>query len=228
MASVYTTKRGKNKKGKLGQRKDAANNAANKLSVKVKESALESLFDAADERKVLSLGSSEQRKKTALLKAQEKLQIAAAEEAAAALTSDAAALTLPPSLAQCQSVACLSKAGDEDKVEEKRAEGGAPKLLLCGGCRLVGYCSAACQKADWPKHKAACKYTQALLKQALEGGAPTATAPLASTLTSSSSTSAPSSGVPSASASSASSSSSLSSPSIASPPLPAASMSPSG
>jgi len=35
MASVYVTSRGKNKKGKLGMRKDAANNAANKLSQKM-------------------------------------------------------------------------------------------------------------------------------------------------------------------------------------------------
>ena len=27
----------------------------------------------------------------------------------------------------------------------------------CGGCRLVRYCSVACQTADWPSHKAACQ-----------------------------------------------------------------------
>ncbi|EGC33255.1 hypothetical protein DICPUDRAFT_154698 [Dictyostelium purpureum] len=36
MASVYTTKRGKTKKAKLGIRKDANNNAANKLNSKLK------------------------------------------------------------------------------------------------------------------------------------------------------------------------------------------------
>ncbi|GAM20774.1 hypothetical protein SAMD00019534_039490, partial [Acytostelium subglobosum LB1] len=36
MASVYTTKRGKTKKAKLGLRKDANNNAANKLNNKLK------------------------------------------------------------------------------------------------------------------------------------------------------------------------------------------------
>ena len=27
----------------------------------------------------------------------------------------------------------------------------------CSGCRLARYCGAACQKADWRAHKAACR-----------------------------------------------------------------------
>jgi hypothetical protein len=35
--------------------------------------------------------------------------------------------------------------------------GKAPeKLLTCGGCGLVRYCNAACQKADWKNHKKVC------------------------------------------------------------------------
>lgn len=30
-------------------------------------------------------------------------------------------------------------------------------LKACGRCRLVWYCSPACQKAHWPKHKIVCK-----------------------------------------------------------------------
>lgn len=38
----------------------------------------------------------------------------------------------------------------------KRA--GVRQLLLCGRCRSIWYCSAACQKADWKQnHKAVCK-----------------------------------------------------------------------
>ena len=172
MAGVYTTKRGKNKKAKLGQRKDAANNAANKLQVKVKESSLESLFDQPDERKVLSLGSSEQRRKTAILRAQERLQLTAAgagtEEVEKVMGQLSVGEAPPPSLATCQSAKCVGKGADE----EKGAKAGAgSKLLLCGGCRLVSYCSGACQKVDWAVHKVACKHTQALLKQAREEAA---------------------------------------------------------
>ncbi|KAK0716180.1 hypothetical protein B0H67DRAFT_582541 [Lasiosphaeris hirsuta] len=31
------------------------------------------------------------------------------------------------------------------------------KLLLCGGCRKVKYCSKDCQRAGWRAHKSECK-----------------------------------------------------------------------
>ena len=34
------------------------------------------------------------------------------------------------------------------------------KLKLCSGCRRVLYCSAHCQKSDWPAHKRACIQAQ--------------------------------------------------------------------
>jgi hypothetical protein len=34
---------------------------------------------------------------------------------------------------------------------------GKPKILLCGSCRKVGYCSSTCQKEDWKTHKIQCK-----------------------------------------------------------------------
>ena len=36
-------------------------------------------------------------------------------------------------------------------------EGGAPLGTRCGGCRVARYCGTACQSADWPAHKAACR-----------------------------------------------------------------------
>jgi hypothetical protein len=35
------------------------------------------------------------------------------------------------------------------------------KLKECGGCKSAQYCGKACQKADWPAHKATCKRLQA-------------------------------------------------------------------
>ncbi|KAF9448984.1 hypothetical protein P691DRAFT_668425, partial [Macrolepiota fuliginosa MF-IS2] len=34
---------------------------------------------------------------------------------------------------------------------------GKPKLLQCGACRVVRYCSKDCQRADWGTHKHICK-----------------------------------------------------------------------
>ena len=30
-------------------------------------------------------------------------------------------------------------------------------LMLCSGCKLAQYCSAKCQKENWPKHKNYCR-----------------------------------------------------------------------
>ena len=38
-----------------------------------------------------------------------------------------------------------------------RTRADAGSLMRCGGCKKIEYCSAACQKADWKKHKPACK-----------------------------------------------------------------------
>ncbi|TFK87139.1 hypothetical protein K466DRAFT_491419 [Polyporus arcularius HHB13444] len=34
---------------------------------------------------------------------------------------------------------------------------GKPKIMACSKCQKVRYCSAACQKKDWPRHKPTCK-----------------------------------------------------------------------
>ncbi|KAH6912043.1 hypothetical protein BKA70DRAFT_1266388 [Coprinopsis sp. MPI-PUGE-AT-0042] len=39
-------------------------------------------------------------------------------------------------------------------------EGDVAQFKRCSACRLVSYCSVSCQKAHWPKHKAACKQHQ--------------------------------------------------------------------
>jgi hypothetical protein len=185
MAGVYTTKRGKNKKGKLGVRKDSANNAANKLATKVASSSLESLFFTEEPKKMMTLGSSEQRRKTALIKAQEKLQIkdsnihetttttAATTSITTESTTDTTetpqiatttAATNTPTQAVTSSVLISSSCHysgcshhQQPDVDEMKTATPGVKLLLCGGCRQISYCCAECQRADWKTHKLPCK-----------------------------------------------------------------------
>ena len=48
----------------------------------------------------------------------------------------------------------------------------AEKVLRCGVCKQATYCSAACQKEDWPFHKRTCA------KPAAKSPASAAAAPL--------------------------------------------------
>ena len=34
---------------------------------------------------------------------------------------------------------------------------GTDKLFTCAGCRIVRYCSKACQRADWDGHREECR-----------------------------------------------------------------------
>lgn len=36
------------------------------------------------------------------------------------------------------------------------------KLFRCGGCKLTRYCCPGCQKADWGRHKKACKIIESV------------------------------------------------------------------
>ena len=68
MAGVYTTKRGKNKKKKLGVRKDNKNNQANKLNTKLVNDPLAKLLAEAEANKI-SIGQQVQQKRQDALQA---------------------------------------------------------------------------------------------------------------------------------------------------------------
>jgi hypothetical protein len=50
------------------------------------------------------------------------------------------------------------------------ADARSTKLQCCAACRVVSYCSKACQKTDWKRHKAECKARSEVKQLAAEGG----------------------------------------------------------
>jgi hypothetical protein len=60
---------------------------------------------------------------------------------------------------------------DYVKCKARYTEEGGGKKQECGSCRVVAYCSRACQVADWGTHKEECKVwsTERLKEKALGG-----------------------------------------------------------
>ena len=50
-----------------------------------------------------------------------------------------------------------AKPSEPEKRCQKCGGLGKPKLLVCGSCKSVSYCSVDCQKADWKTHKGTCR-----------------------------------------------------------------------
>ncbi|KAG5175049.1 hypothetical protein JKP88DRAFT_339608 [Tribonema minus] len=78
----------------------------------------------------------------------------------ALLAAAAAALGMPP--LRTAAASPVRSAAPVQGGSSNAARAGTPAaaaaLLLCGGCRLVGYCSRECQVQHWKKcHKAVCK-----------------------------------------------------------------------
>jgi len=50
------------------------------------------------------------------------------------------------------------KTADEaiDALPHTASGSSSPRLQRCSGCRTLHYCSAACQRADWPLHRQEC------------------------------------------------------------------------
>ena len=76
---------------------------------------------------------------------------AAALAAASAASSDAPAAV--PAAAPSLSARFCSGCG-------RLPAAGAGVFKLCSGCRTASYCSAACQRSQWPAHRPACKASQ--------------------------------------------------------------------
>ncbi len=51
----------------------------------------------------------------------------------------------------------------------------------CGGCRSVSYCSAQCQRLDWPSHKQACRPSATARPNPVGSRSPTISSPEAAT-----------------------------------------------
>ncbi|CAH0473743.1 unnamed protein product [Peronospora belbahrii] len=57
---------------------------------------------------------------------------------------------------------CCGRCGAVQRFTPDNPEG---KLMTCGGCRSVAYCSRECQKKAWKKHKSDCKAIRAQREQ---------------------------------------------------------------
>ncbi|KAK7682254.1 hypothetical protein QCA50_014841 [Cerrena zonata] len=69
------------------------------------------------------------------------------------------------SLVECKVMTCRYHHGDYFFFQLVTALGGkmkgnGVKLFACSGCKTTLYCSKACQKEDWPRHKRECQCSQ--------------------------------------------------------------------
>ncbi|RLN14509.1 hypothetical protein BBJ28_00013498 [Nothophytophthora sp. Chile5] len=65
--------------------------------------------------------------------------------------------------AEAPALDCCGRCGAVQRFTPDNPEG---KLMTCGGCRSVAYCSRECQKKAWKKHKVECKAIRAQREQA--------------------------------------------------------------
>lgn len=151
MAHVYTTARGKTKKAKETVRKDAKNNAANKLMSKVvKEPKKAQTYDNVDFFAKLAGGDAEGRR---TIEAAAKTKIFTPENDPKVIREDILTKAIInvrvqlPSYQRCFYELCATDANN----------GSSSVFKHCSRCRIARYCSADCQKNDWHRiHKAAC------------------------------------------------------------------------
>eukprot|EP00026_Physarum_polycephalum_P011506 Phypoly_transcript_11736.p1 GENE.Phypoly_transcript_11736~~Phypoly_transcript_11736.p1 ORF type:complete len:370 (+),score=81.55 Phypoly_transcript_11736:119-1111(+) len=156
MAHVYTTSRGKTKKAKESQRKDAKNNAANKLMTNISKPGRASAYVAPNMDFINKLSADVNGMKTLEGSSKSKLfkRPVSADDSSSLSdeTIDRAIRNVRvqlPSYHRCFYSLCATPENSTYKH--------------CGRCKIARYCSVECQKADWPLgHKAACGKPESL------------------------------------------------------------------
>ncbi len=171
---MYTSARGKNKKGKESKRKDASNNAARKLNMKVESGSI--LRSEHDEKvefdfstRVLGIGSkaSKEAKVNAMRAKLEMSRALMCSNPLCGAKEGSGAAAAPAG----GSAGSGGDGGPGGATAEAGAGAGAVVLKGCGGCRMAQYCSVQCQKTHWPVHKGPCKEAAAAAAAAAQATA---------------------------------------------------------
>jgi hypothetical protein len=135
MAHAYTTKRGKNKKAKLGVRKDQQQNS--ERSLKAGPANLQQfLYDGPKESTIGVIG-----------------RIGCSSSASSQARLENVKTRLQKAL--------MDKCSNPDCTNAQEGT----TLSECSGCRSVRYCSRDCQLAHWSAHKELCKSIKKKLQE---------------------------------------------------------------
>jgi ankyrin repeat protein len=125
--------------------------------------AIKVVVDARDERRKRALAAATDKVERAERELASGLTSMSISLQSVAFAGAAAEADTTTSAASPSSSGCTTEAGEERRCACPGCHNG--RAFLCGACKGVGYCSRACQKLQWPAHKAGCKAKRGEVKE---------------------------------------------------------------